>query len=70
MLRALLAAALLTRSAVSGAQGVPAAPSAGDSDRRVEALLAQLTLEEKIGLIAGRTGFHIPGLLSSRLRAR
>ncbi|MCC3158549.1 glycoside hydrolase family 3 C-terminal domain-containing protein [Hymenobacter sp. 15J16-1T3B] len=33
-------------------QAAPAAPSAADLDRRVEALLAQMTLEEKVGQMA------------------
>jgi beta-glucosidase len=47
---------------VGGAQVVQAARSPTDADRRVESLLAQMTLSEKIGLIAGRSGFDIPGL--------
>jgi beta-glucosidase len=61
MRRTLLAATtLLTHSLIALAQA-PARSNA-DDDRRVESLLSRMTLDEKIGLIAGVHGFDIPGL--------
>jgi beta-glucosidase len=58
---ALLASAwLIVQSSASLAQRQQA--SARDIEGRVESLLARLTPEEKIDLIAGRTGFDIPGI--------
>jgi len=37
-------------------------PAGGDVERRVESLLAQMTLEEKISLLGGVNVFDVPGL--------
>jgi beta-glucosidase len=54
---------LLTLTTLSGngsAQGTPTSNPA--VDRRVDSILAQLTLEEKIGLLGGVNIFDVPGL--------
>ena len=57
----LLASAwLIVQSNVAFTQRQQASPASIES--RVEALLARMTVEEKIGLIAGGSGFDIPGL--------
>jgi beta-glucosidase len=44
------------------AQAVPPATPGAAGERRVDSLLAQLTLEEKLGLLGGADIFDIPGL--------
>lgn len=56
MLRIAIAVAVLAHTNIGLAQA-----NAG-TERRIDSLLSRMTLEEKIGLIAGRTGFDIPGL--------
>jgi beta-glucosidase len=56
----LVSACVILRSPAAFAQVQQA--SSASIERRVESLLARMTPAEKIDLIAGRTGFDIPGL--------
>jgi len=58
MRRTILAAAALVLSTLTAAQSQ--APP--DPERRTDALLKQMTLEEKIGLLGGVRAFDVPGL--------
>lgn len=62
MLRILVAAVFVAHSTVVLAQPARTQASNTDTERRIDSLLSRMTLAEKIGLIAGRTGFDIPGL--------
>ena len=52
----------LVLAPVAHAPAQQPAAAGGDVERRVESLLAQLTLEEKLGLLGGVNIFDIPGL--------
>lgn len=63
-MRAILLLSVLTLSLGSALARLPVQPvsSPADIERRVESLLSQMTLEEKIDLLGGVDGFFIRGV--------
>jgi beta-glucosidase len=62
MLRRLLLTLAIIVAPLAAARGQQPSPAGAQAERRVDSLLAQLTLDEKLGMLGGVNFFDVPGV--------